>query len=170
MDLRRRFPPVLSGMLIGLSMILAWVVAGRGIGASGALTRIVATLQHAAMPRLTEKSAYFAPYFTAGANPLDDYLIYLLVGLMLGAFGGALSCRDVSLAVQRGPHISAGGRLIYALAGGALTGFAARLARGCTSGQGLVGAAQLSVGSWTFLLCIFVGGFATAYFVRRQWI
>ncbi len=170
MDLRRRYPPVLAGIVIGISMLLAWVVSGRGIGASGALTRIVATLQHWLMPALTERSAYFAPYFAGGANPLNDYLLYLLAGLMIGAFTGALSCRDLSFSVQRGPRMSSGGRLTYALCGGALTGFAARLARGCTSGQGLVGAAQLSVGAWAFLLCIFAGGFATAYFVRRQWI
>ncbi len=170
MNLRCRFPPVLSGIVIGVSMILAWVVAGRGIGASGALTRIVATLQHWLMPELTAKSAYFAPYFAGGANPLNDYLIYLLIGLMIGAFVGALSCRDASFTVQRGPRISNAGRLVLALSGGAITGFAARMARGCTSGQGLVGAAELSVGAWAFLLCIFVGGFATAYFVRKQWI
>jgi len=170
MDLRRRWPPVLAGMLIGVSMLLAWVLAGRGIGASGALTRIVATLQHWLMPGLTEKSAYFAPYFADGANPLNNYLLYLLVGLLIGAFVGAVSCRDFSFTVQRGPRISSLGRLALALCGGILTGFAARLARGCTSGQGLVGAAQLSVGAWAFLLCIFIGGFATAYFVRKQWI
>jgi uncharacterized membrane protein YedE/YeeE len=169
-NLRCRFPPVLAGIVIGVSMLLAWVVSGRGIGASGAFTRIVAVLQHALMPQLTEKSAYFAPYFAGGANPLNDYLIYLLIGLMIGAFVGALSCRDLSFTVQRGPRISNAGRLILALLGGVLTGFAARLARGCTSGQGLVGAAQLSVGAWTFLLCIFAAGFATAWFVRKQWI
>jgi uncharacterized membrane protein YedE/YeeE len=170
MDLRRRWPPVLAGVMIGISMLLAWVVAGRGIGASGALTRIVATLQHALMPRLTEQSAYFAPYFADGANPLDDYLIYMMVGLLLGSFVAALSCGDLRLEVQRGPRSSVATRLAGALAGGVLTGFAARLARGCTSGEGLVGGAQLSVGAWVFLLCIFAGGFATAYFVRKEWI
>jgi len=34
-----RWPPVPAGILIGISMLLAFVVAGRGIGASGAMTR-----------------------------------------------------------------------------------------------------------------------------------
>ncbi len=42
--------------------------------------------------------------------------------------------------------------------------------RGCTSGQALVGGAELSIGSWAFMFSIFAGGFAVAYFVRRQWI
>ncbi len=170
MDLRRRWPPVLAGVVIGFSMLMAYVIAGRGIGVSGALTRFVATVQHALFPVLTEQSAYFGHYFAHGRNPLEDYLVYLFVGLFIGAFLGAVSCRDFRFEVQRGPRISSGGRLLYALVGGALTGFAARLARGCTSGQGLVGAAELSVGAWAFLLCIFLGGFATAYFVRKQWI
>ncbi|MBS0396777.1 MAG: YeeE/YedE family protein, partial [Proteobacteria bacterium] len=77
---------------------------------------------------------------------------------------------DLKVEVQRGPRATASGRLVGAVFGGALTGFAARLARGCTSGEGLVGAAQLSLGAWVFLLCIFAGGFATAYFVRKEWI
>ena len=170
MNLRCRFPPVLAGILIGISMLLTFVVAGRGIGVSGMMTRLVATVQHWVLPELTEKSAYFSAYFAHGAHPLNDYLSYLMIGLLAGAFAGAWSCGDLRLEVQRGPRISVPGRLIYALIGGAITGFAARLARGCTSGQGLVGAAELSVGSWAFLMCIFVGGFATAWFVRKQWI
>lgn len=170
MNLRCRFPPVLAGVLIGISMLLTFVVAGRGLGVSGMMTRLVATVQHWLLPELTEKSAYFSAYFAHGAHPLNDYLSYLMVGLLAGAFAGAWSCGDLRLEVQRGPRISVPGRLIYALIGGAITGFAARLARGCTSGQGLVGAAELSVGSWAFLLCIFIGGFATAWFVRKQWI
>jgi uncharacterized protein len=167
---RDRFPPVLAGILIGIAMLLAFVIAGRGIGVSGMMTSLVATVQHWLAPGLTEKSPYFAPYFANGANPLNDYLTYLNVGLLMGAFVAAWRAGDLRLEVQRGPRISAGGRLGLALAGGVIAGFAARLARGCTSGQGLVGAAELSVGAWTFLLCIFIGGFATAWFVRKQWI
>ena len=49
-------------------------------------------------------------------------------------------------------------------------GFAARLARGCTSGHALVGGAELSVGAWVFMMCIFAGGWMAAWFVRKQWI
>jgi uncharacterized membrane protein YedE/YeeE len=170
MDLRHRWPPVLSGILLGIAMLVTFVTAGRGIGVSGTMTRLVATVQHWILPELTEKSAYFGKYFTGGADPLDDYLTYLMVGLLLGAFTGSVSCRDFCVEVRRGPRMSATGRLVYALIGGVITGFAARLARGCTSGMGLVGGAELSVGSWTFMLCIFAGGFATAWFVRKQWI
>ena len=48
-------------------------------------------------------------------------------------------------------------------------GFGARLARGCTSGQGLSGAAVLSLGSFAFLFSIFIGGYSLAWFVRKNW-
>ena len=89
MDLRCRFPPVMAGSVIGISMLLTFVVAGRGIGVSGMMTRLVATVQHWLLPELTEKSAYFGPYFAHGAHPLNDYLSYLMVGLLAGAFAGA---------------------------------------------------------------------------------
>jgi len=60
-------------------------------------------------------------------------------------------------------------RLGYALVGGVIVGFASRLAQGCTSGQALSGGALLLTGSMVFMLCLFAGGYATAWFVRRQW-
>ena len=49
-----------------------------------------------------------------------------------------------------------------AFLGGVLLAYGARLAGGCTSGQGISGALQLSVGSWIALVCFFVGAVATA--------
>lgn len=170
MKQRHRWPPVLAGVLLGITMLAAFVAAGRGIGVSGVMSRLVAAIQHWIFPEITEKSAYFGKYFINGTAPLDNYLTYLIFGLILGAFVASLSRRDFYVEVRRGPRMSAAGRLIYALMGGVIAGFAARLARGCTSGMGLVGGAQLSVGSWVFMLCIFIGGFAAAWFVRRQWI
>jgi uncharacterized membrane protein YedE/YeeE len=165
-----RWPPVPAGILIGISMLLAFVIAGRGIGASGAMTRLVAWVQHGLFPVATEQSAYFGTYFADGAHPLDDYVVFLLVGLLIGAFVAALRCGELRFEVLRGPNISDRNRLVLALLGGVISGFAARLARGCTSGQGLVGGAELSVGAWTFLMCVFVGGWLVAWFVRKQWI
>jgi len=170
MDLRRRWPPVLAGIVIGSSAVVAYVTAGRGIGASGAITRFVAVVQHWLFPAVTEQSPYFSRYFAHGQNPLDNYLVYLMLGLLLGSFVGGLMARDVRIEVLRGPNISVAARLSLALLGGVLVGFAARLARGCTSGLGLVGSSELSVGAWAFLACVFIGGYGAAYFVRRQWL
>jgi hypothetical protein len=151
-------------------MLLAFVVAGRGIGASGAMTRLVAWVQHSLFPVATEQSAYFGRYFADGAHPLNDYVVFLLVGLIIGSFVAAWLSGELRVEVLCGPRFSSMNRLILALSGGVVAGFAARLARGCTSGQGLVGGAELSVGSWAFLMSIFVGGWMAAWFVRKQWI
>jgi uncharacterized membrane protein YedE/YeeE len=78
--------------------------------------------------------------------------------------------RNWKIEVLKGDRISTLGRLMLAFGGGVLIGFAARLARGCTSGQALVGGAELMVGAWVFMMCIFIGGYLTAYLVRKQWI
>ncbi len=52
---------------------------------------------------------------------------------------------------------------------GVLMGAAARMTRGCTSGQALSGGALLSVGSWVFFLAFFAGAYGLAWFVRREW-
>ena len=72
--------------------------------------------------------------------------------------------------VARGPSIGVSIRLWLALGGGILSGFAARLARGCTSGQALTGASELAVGSWVFMLCIFAGAYGMAYFFKKEWL
>ena len=58
-------------------------------------------------------------------------------------------------------------RIVAALVGGVLMAFGARLAGGCTSGHGISGALQLSVGSWIALICFFVGGITTAMLMFR---
>ena len=170
MKFEKRWPPVPAGILIGISMLLAFVIAGRGIGASGAMTRLVAWVQHGLFPAATEQSAYFGRYFADGAHPLNDWLVFLLVGTLIGSFVAAWLRGELRVEVLRGPRSSALYRLSLALTGGVIAGFAARLARGCTSGQGLVGGAELSIGSWAFLMCIFAGGWLVAWFVRKQWI
>jgi uncharacterized membrane protein YedE/YeeE len=59
---------------------------------------------------------------------------------------------------------------MLAFGGGAIMGVGAKLARGCTSGQALTGGALLNLGSWAFMLSVFAGGYALAYFVRKEWI
>jgi uncharacterized membrane protein YedE/YeeE len=166
---RKHWNPVLAGIGVGIIMLLTYYTAGRGFGTTGGLTRLALALQNWLMPDLTAQSEYFAKYL-AGGNLLDAYLVFMLVGIVVGAFVAAAFGNDLRLEILRGPRISVGKRLVYALVGGALVGFAARLARGCMSGQALVGAAELSVGSWVFLICVFAGGFAMAPLVRRQWL
>jgi uncharacterized membrane protein YedE/YeeE len=100
---------------------------------------------------------------------MQYYLVFMLAGIFIGGLCSALLANRMQLQIERGKQSSARLRSAFALIGGIMVGFASRLANGCTSGQALSGTALLLTGSVVFLLCIFVGGYATARFFRRQW-
>jgi uncharacterized protein len=150
---------------------LAYVIMGRGLGASGAFSSVVTATVSAAAPAHARASAYHAQYGAgAGVSLLRDWLVIEVVGITLGALLSALLAGRFKWgAVERGPNVGNRTRIAYAIAGGAIMGIGAKLARGCTSGQALTGGALLSVGSWTFVIAAFAAAFIVAPLVRRQW-
>ena len=118
------------------------------------------------MPAHVQDSEYFGSW---GNDPLRYYLVYMFAGTLLGGLVSAIVSRRVQPQLERGATAPRGLRILLALVGGVLVGFASRLASGCTSGQALTGGAMLATGSLLFLVSVFAGGYATAYFVRRQW-
>jgi uncharacterized protein len=169
--------PYLAGVGIGVVLLLAYVIMGRGLGASGAFSSVVTAAVSAAAPAHAAASPYHARYAaatgagaTTGTGLLRDWLMLEVVGITLGAVLSALLAGRFKWgAVERGPNVGRGTRIAYALAGGAIMGIGAKLARGCTSGQALTGGALLSVGSWTFVIAAFAAAFVVAPLVRRQW-
>jgi hypothetical protein len=166
---RPYWSPYAAGIGIGLTMLAAFYILGNGLGASGAFARFAASATHAVAPQYAESNSYFRQYFGTGASPLKDWMVFQVAGIFIGGLIGALTARRFGATVERGSGVSARTRLLLAFAGGTLTGVAARLARGCTSGQALTGGAQLSLGSWAFMFSVFAGGYLAAWFVRRQW-
>jgi uncharacterized membrane protein YedE/YeeE len=162
--------PYTAGFGLGLVLLAAFVIMGRGLGASGAFSSLVATAVDTVAPRHTAANEFYAEYLGDGTkNPLMDWLVFEVIGVFAGGFiSGALAGR-IAKSIERGPSITNRWRLIFAFIGGALMGIGAKLARGCTSGQALTGGALLGVGSWAFMMCVFAGAYATAWFVRRQW-
>lgn len=167
--MRPRFAnPYLAGIALGLVLLSAFLLVGHGLGASGASYRLGVAALGTIAPGHVEHSTYMAPTLREG-NVLESYYVLLGVGTFLGGAVSAYAAGRMQRTVLRGPRIGVAARLSLALAGGILMGAAARLTRGCTSGQALSGGALLSVGSWIFMLSVFAGGYALAYFVRRQW-
>jgi hypothetical protein len=162
--------PYAAGTLLGLVLLATFLVTGQGLGATGFPKRLVALVSHDVAPAWTERNAALGGYVAGGANPLRNWLVVEVIGVVIGGFLGALSAGRLETQIERGPRISARARLGLAFAGGALMGLAAALARGCTSGQALTGGALLASGSWAFMLMVFAGGYAAAWFVRRQWL
>jgi hypothetical protein len=161
--------PYVAGFAIGLVLLATFVVMGRGLGATGAFSAILVWLMALASPEYVTSNAIHAGYWNDGA-PLAVFLVYLMIGSLAGAaVSGALAGRS-RIAIGRGPNISDGGRLALAFAGGFVIAIGAKLAGGCTSGQGLTGGSMLNVGSWTFLMAVFIGGYALAPLLRREWL
>ena len=156
--------PYLAGVLLGLVLLASFVIAGRGIGASGAVSQTIAQGYAAA----GVEQAYTQQQLAAD-HLWNSWIVIEVVGVFLGAFLSARLAGRVRPGVVKGTHISSRKRLMLALLGGVLMGFAARLARGCTSGQALSGGALLSVGSWAFMIAVFAGAYLTIAFVRRTW-
>lgn len=160
--------PYLAGVALGIVLLASFLILGKGLGASGAASRIAVAAVDVVAPEHVAGNAYLARTVESGA-PLHHRLVFMVIGVFLGGLIAAYSAGRLKRGILHGPRIGKRSRLALALGGGVLMGIAARLALGCTSGQALSGGALLSVGSWVFMFSIFGGGYAAAWFVRRQW-
>ncbi|MBN2473618.1 MAG: YeeE/YedE family protein [Pirellulales bacterium] len=162
--------PYLAGLLLGGALLASFLVLGAGLGASAVPIRCGAWLERLVVPEHAQAGEFFGrKYLAGGAHPLRYYLVFMFVGTFLGGLFSAAVARRMTLTVERGKAFGATPRLVLALVGGVLVGYASALASGCTSGQALTGGALLANGSIVFMLCVFAGGYAVAFFVRRQW-
>lgn len=160
--------PYLAGAGIGLVLLAAYVVMGRGLGASGAFTSMVAAGVGGVAPGHAATNGMWGHYL-AGGSPLSDWLVFEIIGVTIGGLVSAVAAGRFRWAVERGPRSDDRSRLYLAFGGGAIMGVGAKLARGCTSGQALTGGALLSVGSWLFIIGAFAAGYLAAPLFRRQW-
>jgi len=160
--------PYLAGVALGLVLLTAFLVMGKGLGASNASLRVGVTALEAVAPSHIAHTPPLAKT-TSDGHPLDNWLVFEVVGVLLGGFVGAYTSGRLKREILKGPHIGSGARIAFAVSGGAIMGAAARMSRGCTSGQALTGGALQSVGAWAFMLSVFAGGYALAYAMRREW-
>ena len=137
--------PYVAGAGLGLVLLASFAFAGRGLGASGAFTTVVARLTHSA------------------SLHQSDWLLLEIGGVIIGGFVSALFAGRLKFSAARPSRMALG------LTGGAAMGAGAVLARGCTSGLALTGGALLSVGSWIFMIAAFAGAYALAPLLRRSW-
>ena len=163
--------PYLTGVALGLVLLASFLVLGFGLGSSGAANRVAITAAHAVAPETVEANAYMGKYVAEQKHLLDDWLVFMVLGVFLGGAVGAFSGGRMRSMVVQGPNISRRNRIILAVLGGVITGVGARLARGCASGQALTGGSLLSASSWTFMMMFFAGAYIFAFlpFIRRQW-
>jgi hypothetical protein len=162
--------PYIAGTMLGIVLLFAMFLSGRGLGASGGIKYCVVSVVGAISPPHAEESVYYSKYFEGGEKPLKNWLTIEIFGVLIGGFlSGALSKR-LKFKIEKSPNISNARRLLFAFLGGVFFVYGAQLARGCTSGAALSGMAVLSVAGFVTMIAIFGSAYIFAWFFRKNWI
>ncbi len=162
--------PYVAGVVIGLLQIPAFLIVETALGASSSYVTVGDLLASWIDPSILQID-YAARHVAASAK--NWWQVALVIGVAIGAF------TSVKLSGARRKPISpiwarALGsnspvlRYAVAFVGGFIMLLGARIADGCTSGHGLSGMAQLSVGSTVAVAAMFAGGIGTAMLLLRR--
>lgn len=163
--------PYIGGVLLGLVLLAANFVSGRGLGASGAIKSTIVSAMTTVAPAASEKTGFVKEFRSSHqGSPMKTWLVFEMLGVLVGGFVSGTLAGRLKFKVEHSPKITSRKRLILALTGGVLFGFGSQLGRGCTSGSALSGMAVLSLGGFISMMAIFGTAFALAYFFRRNWI
>lgn len=161
--------PYLAGALLGVVLLASYLVAGRGLGATGAFSSVAAWAANLFSPEHALANPVHARYLADG-SPLTAWLVFLLIGAFAGAALSGWSAGRSRVCIEKGPRMSDAGRLGAATLGGMLAGVGAKIAMGCTSGQALTGGAILNAGSLVFMGAVFAAAYAVAWILRKEWL
>ncbi len=161
----------LAGFLLGLVLLSAIYITGHGLGASGAIKSVVVATVKTTAPQHYSDTQFYKEYDKSHPeNPLRSWLVFEILGVIVGAFLSGLISNRVALKLEKGPAIRNRVRIVAALTGGMLFGFGSQLGRGCTSGAALSGMAVMSFGGIITMMAIFGSAYGLAYFVRKLWL
>ncbi|GAB6281993.1 MAG: hypothetical protein STSR0008_07370 [Ignavibacterium sp.] len=171
MEKTKYMNPYLAGFLLGLVLLASIFISGRGLGASGAVKSAVVTTTSVVASKHYEQTHFYQEYKEEhSGNPLKSWLVFEVVGVIVGAFISGLISNRLKFKLEHNPKISSNVRIVSAIIGGALFGFGAQLGRGCTSGAALSGLGVMSTGGILTMIAIFGGAYLFAYFFRKLWL
>ncbi len=166
----KAWSPYVAGIVIGLLQIPAFLMIETALGASSSYVTVGDAIASWFDPSLRGID-YVSKHLAWNAKNL--WQVAMVAGIAVGAF------LSMKMSGAKRPAISpiwtralgsSSPALRYAVAFGAgfLMLFGARIADGCTSGHGLSGMAQLSIGSTVAVAAMFAGGIVTASLVLRR--
>lgn len=161
--------PYLVGFLIGVLSWLTLLLSKDTLGASSSYGAISGALGKLFAKRHTLSLPYFKDN-----PPKVSWGLMLFIGIIPGAFIAAYTGDELTgrwlpaMWEARFGADSHGLRAVTAVSGGVLMAIGARLAGGCTSGHGISGTLQLSVGSWIAAIGFFLGGIPVAMLLFRS--
>jgi len=163
--------PYLAGFFLGFVLLTTIYVSGRGLGASGAIKSfVVQTVETIAPDHAATTDYYINQRQSHPGGPLKSWLVFEVIGVIIGAFLSAVISNRVMVKVEKGYGVKNAVRIAAAVFGGVLFGFGSQLARGCTSGAALSGMAVMSFGGILTMMAIFGMAYALAYLFRKLWI
>lgn len=163
--------PYLAGFLLGMVLLASFFITGRGLGASGAAKSVVIETIGSVAPEYAKENSFYASFFATGdGRPMRNWLVYLTLGVLGGAFFSGFMSGRAGFKIDKGDQISNTTRIVFAIAGGFLFGIGSQFGRGCTSGAALSGMAVLSSSGFITTIAIFGTGYVIAYFFRKLWI
>lgn len=152
------WPWWLSGILIGLTVPLLYILSGKAFGISTSLQ---------------EAGALCAPnsrweYLSKFDRKANLWTLVFVLGIALGGWIASqfLSLEPVDLLPASFTSVAGGIKLLI---GGFLIGFGTRYAGGCTSGHSITGISNLNWPSLVATICFFAGGLAVTWGLG-QWI
>ncbi len=166
--------PYLAGALVGLLAVISVYISTQQLGkpkylgASTTFVRATGMLEEVVAPEHVAENQYFQ-----SKKVKLDWQFMLVIGVLIGSFLAAILTR--SFAVECSPPIwkdnfgtSRPLRGFFALLGGAIAMFGARLAGGCPSGHGLSGLMQLSLSGYLAMAGFFIAGVITANLIYNK--
>ena len=166
---KKYWNPYVGGIVLGTLLFLTFAIASQGFGASGTFARATAQFLVDQDKNWLE-NAYIANYFKHSDNALNNWTVIETFGILIGGFLSAVLAGRFIFSPDKAKSYSLSGRYFWAFTGGMVVAVASRLARGCTSGQGLDGMATFSVGAWIFMFATFAGALLLSPLFKKQWI
>lgn len=150
--LTQPWPWWLSGILIGLTVPLLYVLSGKAFGLSTSLQHIGA---------VCTPNAPF-DYLRRHNWRSGVWNLIFVGGIMLGGFLAIRFLSSAPVSFLPESYYSPAGALRL-LIGGVLVGFGTRYAGGCTSGHAITGLSNLNWPSLVATIFFFVGGLAVTW-------
>ena len=150
--LMQPWPWWFSGILIGLTVPLLYLLTGQGFGISTSFQQI------GAMCSPQSK----LPYFCDFNKRKGMWTLMFVAGIAIGGFVANQFLSATPIEFIPASFNSLGGAIRF-LIGGILIGFGTRYAGGCTSGHAITGIANLNWPSLVATIFFFVGGLAVTW-------
>lgn len=155
---KRYWSPYLCGFLIGLLQIPVFLLVRANIGASGAFQSFGCSIL--SWFRGDDVSNLTSTCFPAMKSWWQfAFVIGILIGAYISSRLSKSKCKNISPVWSKVLQTySLSKRLLMAFCGGFIMLLGARIADGCTSGNGISGIALLSFGSMIVITSMFIGG------------